>query len=274
LKVDVAICAWNSNKPWFKRCLASIKREIPLCHFITVDRSSNDGTVETIKKFFPEAIIIESTSNLAKARQEAIKYVDTKLFIFIDDDIELCEGWFKTISSHMKNDVGAISGLALPTLNWLKKFSLYSPKMASEFKREWKVGRRIYLSNTLIATDLVRDWSPSILISAGEDEHLSRHILKKGYDTILLDNLYVNHYGKWGVFSAKKNLWLNSGARLLGYQSFTVTNLIRRFFTSPFKGMYACIKLKEPLILPYLILSDFYNLKGWIQWNKYVIWKR
>jgi glycosyltransferase involved in cell wall biosynthesis len=52
VKVDVAMCTWNSNKPWFKSCLAAIKREIPFCHFIVVDRFSVDGTVEVVKRFF------------------------------------------------------------------------------------------------------------------------------------------------------------------------------------------------------------------------------
>jgi len=77
-KVDVIICTWNSNKPWFKRCLYSIKHEIPLCHLIVIDRFSSDETQNVIKKIFPPAIIIESNLNLGKARAEAIKYVDTE----------------------------------------------------------------------------------------------------------------------------------------------------------------------------------------------------
>jgi len=69
-KVDVVICTWNSNKPWFKRCLYSIKREIPICHLIVVDRFSKDGTQETIRRLFPEAIIIESDLNLWEEHEQ------------------------------------------------------------------------------------------------------------------------------------------------------------------------------------------------------------
>jgi len=274
LKVDVAMCTWNSNKPWFERCLASIEREIPVCHFIVVDRFSNDGTVEAIKKFFPEALIMKSDADLGKARQEAIRYIDTEWFVFVDDDIELCSGWFESITSRMTYETGAVAALPLVTLRWLRKYSLYARKMAQELRREWKVGRAIYLSNTLIHTRLVKDWSPPRYVTSYEDALLSWHILDKGHVCLILYNLHVKHHGKWGLRSGKKNLWHYSGARFIGHTDFATKRLIRRLLFSPLKGFYACIRLREPLILLYVILSEFYCLKGWLQWDKHIIWKR
>lgn len=274
MKVDVAMCTWNSNKSWFKQCLASIKREISVCHFIVLDHFSNDDTIGTIKQFFPEALIIESDVNLGEARQETIRHVDTEWFIFVDDDVELCSGWFRTIASHMTDDVGAITGSVLPTLEWLQKFSLYGHKMALDLRREWKIGLAFYLSNTLIRTNLVRDWSPPKFLSSGEDAHLSRHISNKRKVIIVLNDLCSKHHGKWGLRSAKKKVWHYSGVRLVGYTNLTTKILIRRLLISPLKGLYMSFRLKEPFILPYLILSEFYYLKGWLQWNKHIVWKR
>jgi glycosyltransferase involved in cell wall biosynthesis len=39
----------NSNRPWFRRVLAAIKREIPVHHFIVVDGYSTDGTVDVVR---------------------------------------------------------------------------------------------------------------------------------------------------------------------------------------------------------------------------------
>lgn len=268
------MCTWNSNKAWFKRCLASIKREIPICHFIIVDRFSNDDTIEAVKHFFPEALIIESEVNLGKARQEGIEHVDTECFVFMDDDVELCNDWFRTITRQIKHNTGAIAGLALPTLEWLSKYSLDARKMARSLGREWKVGRAIYLSNTLIRTHLVRDWSPPAYLCSGEDAHLSKHMSERQHVSTILNDLRVKHHGKWGLRSVKKNLWHYSGVRLVRYTDLTTKRLVRRFFTSPLKGFYACLRLREPLIMPYLILSEFYYLKGWLQWDKYYLWKR
>jgi hypothetical protein len=54
----------------------------------------------------------------------------------------------------------------------------------------------------------------------------------------------------------------------------TTRKLIRRFLTSPLRGLYIGIKLKEAMIIPYMVLYDFYSLKGWLQWSKYLVWKR
>jgi len=50
--IDVVMLTKNSNKPWFRRVLTAIKREIPVHHFIVVDGYSTDGTVDVVKEFF------------------------------------------------------------------------------------------------------------------------------------------------------------------------------------------------------------------------------
>jgi glycosyltransferase involved in cell wall biosynthesis len=274
-KIDVVMCTWNSNKPWFKIVLHSIRREIPICHFIVVDRFSNDGTQRVVKEIFPEAIIIESNLNLGRARAEAVKHVDTEWFVFVDDDIELFNGWFKAISKYLNPAVGAIAFIALPEVEWLKKLSYSSRRIAESLGRKWILERGIYCTNTLVRTRLVKDWLPPSFISSGEDAHLSSHIISKGYNTIVLRDHYVIHHGVLGLKSTKKKLWHYSGMRLVRYTpTITTRKLIRRLLISQLRGLYISIKLKEAMVIPYIILSDFYSLKGWLQWNKYLVWKR
>ena len=81
-KMDVIMCTWNSNKPWFRNCLNNIKREVPLHHFILVDKYSNDGTIEIVNKIFRDVIVVITDENLASARKKGIEYVDTDFFCF------------------------------------------------------------------------------------------------------------------------------------------------------------------------------------------------
>jgi glycosyltransferase involved in cell wall biosynthesis len=236
---------------------------------IIVDRFSDDGTVEAIKCFFPEALVIRSEANLGKARQEVINHVDTEWVVFVDDDIELCNGWFKAITSCLIDDTGAIAGLALPTLKWLEKLSFYNNARGLQ-----RVVPAVYMSNTLVRTSLVRDWSPPSIVSSGEDVHLSHHIANKGHNIVFLDKLRVKHHGKWGFSYAKKDLWHYSGARLVGYANLKTGRLFRQFCMSPLNGLAASIRLREPFIMPYMILSKFYCLKGWLQWKRYRLLKR
>lgn len=269
MKVDVAICVWNGKKPWLTQCLASIKREIPFCHMIVVDRFSDDGTVEAIKCSFPEALVIQSEANLGRARQEAISHVDTEWVVFVDDDVELGKGWFKAATSRLRHDTGAIAGLALPTLRWLEKLSSYNNARGHQ-----RVVPAVYLSNTMVRTSLVKDWSPPSIISSSEDVHLSHHIANKGHSMILLDELHVKHHGKWGFRYAKKDQWHYSGARLVGYANLKTGRLIRQLYVSPLNGFTASMRLREPFIMPYMILSKFYCLKGWLQWKRHRLLKR
>jgi glycosyltransferase involved in cell wall biosynthesis len=101
-KIDVIMPTWNSNRPFFKRVIELIKCYVPVHKFIIVDRYSTDGTLEVIKEYFPNAIIIQTNSNLALARKIGIRYADCEIISFIDDDVFISEKWFYTLYFLMK----------------------------------------------------------------------------------------------------------------------------------------------------------------------------
>jgi len=78
LEIDVVMLTKNSNKPWFKRVLKAIKEEVPVHHFIVVDGYSTDGTIEVVKEFFDDKLILLRTRKpLGCARYLGMKPVDT-----------------------------------------------------------------------------------------------------------------------------------------------------------------------------------------------------
>jgi glycosyltransferase involved in cell wall biosynthesis len=91
--IDVVMCTWNSNRFYFRRCLASVKKEVDVHHCIVIDRFSSDGTLEVVRSVYPDAKVFQTEANLGSARKIGIAYVDTQYFAFIDDDIELSDGW-------------------------------------------------------------------------------------------------------------------------------------------------------------------------------------
>ena len=100
--IDVIMCTWNSNKLHFRKCLLSVKREVPVHHFIVMDRYSSDGTIGAVRSVFSDAKVFQTTANLAMAQRIGVKHVDTRYLAFIDDDIELSEGWFRKMISFIK----------------------------------------------------------------------------------------------------------------------------------------------------------------------------
>lgn len=290
MKVDVVMCTWNSNKPYFVKCLESIKREVPIHHFILVDRFSNDGTVETVKKVFPNLRIKESNASLAAARKLGIKLVDTEFFVFVDSDMELCNGWFKRIMSHFDSKTGGIHGSIVymcehltAWFNWLRKITArfkepyakaYAEKVVictsqnSRFLR----GRA---DNTLIRTSAVKDWNPSVTLSAFEDHMILIHVIRKGYMwKALLDPTAIDH----GVVRLKdwlhKGRWKWAGARFVKYENMSIWSLLKDASKESIQAVFASLQTKQPMILPYVTLFQLSRIQGWVGWMKFLEMKR
>jgi len=286
LKVDVVMCTWNSNKPYFVECLSSIRREIPIHHFILIDRFSNDGTVEAVKKIFPEAVVRETYANLGAARKIGIDLVDTEFFVFVDSDIELCKGWFREIEKHVDSNTGAVHGQAMPVLKHLAKWFEWTWKKWIPLRRgnidkvqiatakEPDVLRGC-THNTLVRKSAVTNWTPPAFLCAYEDHMLLRHVVKNGYVWKVVTDLTVKH---WGVLSLKEGLrkakWGIAGARLIGYDSLSLWSLMKALPKGTLKALIASLEIKEPLIIPYIFLYQLEYIQGWVGWAKYLVLKR
>lgn len=286
MKVDVVMCTWNSNMPYFVKCLDSIKREVPVHHFILIDRFSTDGTLEKVRKIFPNAKIKQSNARLAVNRKLGIQLVDTEFYASIDSDIELCNGWFKRIVSHLEPTTGGINVSLVHMHEHLTAWSNWLENMMARFKKEYAQTVVIATSknppvmrggagNTLIRTRLVKDWDPPAILSAFEDHMIYRHILRKGYTwKKILEPLSI-HYG---VPSAKdwlmKGRWCGAGMRLVKYENMTTSSLIKEASKLIIWALLASAQTKQPMILPYVTARQIGIVQGWVNWIKYLDPKR
>jgi glycosyltransferase involved in cell wall biosynthesis len=278
------MCTWNSNKPYFVKCLNSIKREIPVHHFILVDRFSNDGTVKVIKEIFPNAEVIKSNERLGVSRKLGIELVDTDFFAFVDSDTELCYGWFKRIISHIDPKTGAIQGIIADTFEPFRAWINWSRNIQARFKEIYR--KRILVvtaenpvllrgatHNTLVRTCLVKDWRPCAVVSAMEDHLLLRHIVRKGYNWKVLLDLTVMHYGL-AYMSPKewftKTRWYAAGERLIRFDNMSIWSLIKRSSQQVISALLASLQTQQPMIFPYVIRENLARLQGWTGWNKYL----
>lgn len=181
--------------------------KIDICLVTKNDISSIKGI-----EYIPiNKLIVETSKPLALARMKAIKKVTTDIFAFIDDDVEIDENWFNVLIPYIiKKDVGAVQGiLSIKGLGIKWDNALRKDKVES---RVLKIGDRGFTHNTLIKTDLVRDWIPPKDLSAWEDYDLTTHILKKGYSWIKVstDSRHNNSFkrvwknAQWGISGRKK----------------------------------------------------------------------
>lgn len=290
--VDVIMCTWNSNRPFFEKCLESIKREIPVHHFIVVDRFSHDGTIDAIKRHF-EPIVVKTNTNLAEARALGIAQVDTEYFVFVDDDIELPTDWFKRVTSFINEKVGAIHEEVvwagkecmddslinrLVSERWIGgSLSFSHHKMIIIDAEQDTMSKAVGLTwggHTIMKSDIVKDWKPGSLISAAEDLLLLKQVVNKGYIWRILDHHTVRHYGHRNIFEHfRKQKWHIAGLRATGFSS-TLKELLKEIITQSLKAARQSVNSKEPMIFAYTFITGLIRLDGYLRWNKFYVMER
>ena len=111
--MDVSICIVNWNaKDLIKKCIKSIysKTDGVTFEIIVVDNGSSDGSVEMLKKYFPDCILIENENvGFAKANNRASKIAKGKYVLYLNPDTELITnaiyGMWRFLENH--NGFGA-----------------------------------------------------------------------------------------------------------------------------------------------------------------------
>ncbi|MFH0819217.1 MAG: glycosyltransferase family 2 protein [Patescibacteria group bacterium] len=107
MDLSIVIVSWNAKKYLFK-CLKSIFVFTNLKNFkfevLVVDNASNDGSLNMIEKDFPQVKVINNKKNLgfAKANNQALKKVQGKYILFLNDDTEIFGNIFFILLNEFK----------------------------------------------------------------------------------------------------------------------------------------------------------------------------
>jgi glycosyltransferase involved in cell wall biosynthesis len=223
-KIDVVMPTWNSNKPYFEQVIKFIKENVPVHKFVVVDRFSRDGTLDVIKKYFPEAEIIRTNANLAIARKIGILHTDCEFIAFIDDDVFITNEWFPRLYNLMKKfpNIGvaySLGGALLrPVTKTVELVQKRDKVRIHVILRRGISAIRGRTAFTMIRRSLVVDWNPPKELSALEDYHLTQHVLSKGALVVQVNLPLAIHV--WGDIQApfskkfKKSAWTGAGLRV------------------------------------------------------------
>ncbi|MGV8131728.1 MAG: glycosyltransferase family 2 protein [Candidatus Pacearchaeota archaeon] len=138
-KVAIITVTWNGIHH-LKKLLPTIETQTYKNHIlIIVDNGSSDGTIDYIKKYYPEARIIANTKNegFARAYNIGIKSVlddeDIQYIAIINNDMRLDNEWLSSMIQSFKEyeNVGAVGSKLLffnPFINLKIKTSTFNPK--------------------------------------------------------------------------------------------------------------------------------------------------
>lgn len=110
IKMSGCIVTYN-NAPIISECIKSIlrwTRDFDFTLYIS-DNNSTDGTVELIRKKFPEVIILENRKNIGfgEGHNRAIKKLDSKYHFVINPDIFVTQDVFGPMTDYLEHHKNA-----------------------------------------------------------------------------------------------------------------------------------------------------------------------
>ena len=206
--ISIVIPSYNSKKTIIQ-CLNSVRNQSYKGPFkvIVVD-SSDDGTDEIIKEFFPSVKLIHlGEKTLAgAARNIGVKATNSEYIAFTDTDCIVDHYWIDNILRRMENgDYDAVGGAILNgtpeswsgTLGYLNEFSFYLPQRKSRCVDALATANACYrrsifnshqfMKTLTAAQDTVFHWS---LIDDGKKLFFDQsvkitHLNRKGFRTVL-----------------------------------------------------------------------------------------
>jgi len=107
LKVAIVILNWN-GKDFLRRFLPSVLEHSRMdgARVIVADNGSTDGSVEVLRKDFPEADVIALDRNygFAEGYNRALERIEAEYFLLLNSDAEVTPGWLKPLLMTMESD--------------------------------------------------------------------------------------------------------------------------------------------------------------------------
>jgi glycosyltransferase involved in cell wall biosynthesis len=204
MKVDVIMLTFNSasRSYVFKKCLRSIKNNIPIRNFIVVDKFSQDNTIEVISSYFSHVKIIQTNAKRGKAREIGIKNCGTEFIVFVDDDVILCKNWFKKAIGYFKKNkrIGAVVGALTPaygTCGWPHIYlqSKLRGVPMQEIVRRYVLARRGGdTSNLILRKKCVKNIKIPNELFIYEDVWIKEWVEAKKYKFLIVTDPYAIHF--------------------------------------------------------------------------------
>lgn len=239
MKIDVIVLTKNSEKI-LRECLASIYREISVCHLIVVDGFSTDKTPEILAEFdrnYRNLKLITTEARHGKARETGINSVDAEWFAFIDSDVILRQGWSGKIFQHIKEENGKIGAVESNFVHHYPDGTPQFPQFAQVINGN-RVDPRALTITTLVKTDAVADIKIPDDLPIYEDEFIKKWLEKKGFIWLKVVEPTVDHFPRPKPF---KDAYL-MGIYSVRYHLPSPWRIIAVSIVTPLKFFYFWIK--------------------------------
>jgi glycosyltransferase involved in cell wall biosynthesis len=256
---------------------------------IVSDDASSDGT-QRIASSFGWSVIPNKGHGISDGANTALESVTSNIFISFEQDLLLTFDWWQKIPPLLENNKVAIaSGMRYADKPvGVKKMQEYvgrkyrgEANLASWLKSRdmsaFTLGKT--LDNTIYKTKIIKQIGgfPKLRVNAGVDTTLAYKVDHAGYRWTVDYNVRsvhmrkglkqeLNHQYWYGAQLCE--IWRKIGAETNRPPPVTRLGVVRRFFISPFTGLFMAVQTKEPSVLYIHPLIRFYYMKGLLQTSK------
>ena len=221
-KIDYIIPTYNSAS-LLDECLIAIEKYGNPNNIIVIDNFSTDKTIEIAKNHACKTI--QTNATLGECRLIGIENAETGWVAFIDSDVVINKTWRNIFTYINIESVGAIQADPKDIGKNSSSFNCKKPYNLKKYQRG-------FTGATLIKRDIIKDADIKDC-QAFEDWFLTQHIIKKGYNWLVVP-IVVDHYSFDGGSYYKKRMW-HSAALKNYYKNkkinfFAFTYLFLRYF--------------------------------------------
>ncbi len=125
LMAETAVVILNFNgKDFLMKYLPAVIENSSEAEIVVADNASTDGSVEFMRKHFPEIKLLKNQKNdgFAGGYNWALSQIKADFYVLLNSDIEVTPGWLQPVISLMKSD---------------KKIAACQPKIRSVFRKEY-----------------------------------------------------------------------------------------------------------------------------------------
>jgi GT2 family glycosyltransferase len=225
--VSVIILSWNA-KDYLKKCLDSvIETDYPFLEVIVSDNGSSDGSVEMVKKKYPNVILIENKTNMgfSEGNNVAIKRAKGDIIVLLNQDTWVDKNWIKEIVKVARDPKIGVVGCKLyyPNTKIIQSVGFYLHPSGYHIPRgafqvdvgqfdkivdvDYVMGAALAIKRRVV--DKIGLLDP-MFYAYYEDVDWCYRVKKAGYRVVIAPKAVVYHFGSvsWGKNSFRQ-IYLN-----------------------------------------------------------------
>lgn len=212
--VSIVIPNWN-GKHLLQKHLGNVIRFSPSCEIVVTDDGSVDGSMEYVRKQYPQVICVEHPvqTGFAPNVNRGVKQSSGDIIILLNTDVEPEKGWLDQLLAHFQDPkvfaVGALEkshekdGIVLRgrgLSKWEKGFFVHSKGDVDKTDTAWVCGGSGAFRKSI--WDKLGGMDELYAPFYWEDIDLSYRALKAGYTLVFEPNSIIHHWHEQGAIKS------------------------------------------------------------------------